>query len=70
MEYLDDEGELWKIDLSCGGDGNDLATSKQLELAEWARMMTIAPIISDMVGSYLFGDEEDGGEEEISEVTV
>lgn len=52
VEFLDpSDQEIYKLDLSCGGDGNDLATSKQLELAEWARLIATAPILADIVDS-------------------
>lgn len=71
VEFLDpDDGEIYKLDLSCGGDGEELATSKYFELAEWARMMATAPIIADLVHDYVFGEDEDGTEDETAESEV
>lgn len=67
VEFLDPDGDIYKIDLSVGGDGEELPTSKYYELAEWARMMASAPIIADMVHDYVFGDD-DGDEDETAEV--
>lgn len=65
IEFLDpDDEDIYKIDLSCGGDGEDLPTSKYFELAEWARMMATAPLIAEMVHDYVFGPGDDDGEQE------
>ena len=69
VEYLDPEdGDIYKVDLSYGSDGDDLPTGKYLELAEWARMIASAPILADMIHDYVFGDDDDGNEEENAEV--
>lgn len=71
IEYLDpSDGTIYKLDLSCDGSGEELAADKYFSLAEWARLMGATPLIADMVGQFLFGEEEDGGDGEISEVTV
>ena len=71
LEYLDPaDGAIYKMDLSCDGSGEDLAPGKYFELAQWANFMAAAPILADMVGQYLFDDEDDGGGDEISEVTA
>lgn len=63
VEFIDsDDGEIYKLDLSCGGDGEELPTSKYFELAEWARMMATAPVIADMVHDYIFGGDDDEDE--------
>lgn len=64
VEYLGSDGEIYKQDLSCAGDGDELSVGKAFELLEWGRAMTISPIIADMVHDYVFGDD-DGGEEAI-----
>lgn len=61
VEYLDPNGEIYKTDLSVGGDGRDLDIGKQLELIEWARSFAVSPLIAEMVHDYVFGDED--GEE-------
>jgi len=69
VEYLDPkDGDLYKLDLSTGGDGDDLPISKYLELCEWGRMIAVAPIVADMVRDYVFGDDDDGNEEETAEI--
>lgn len=71
IEYLDPEDSaVYKLDLSCDNTGEDLAPGKYFELAQWANLMASAPIIADMVGQYLFGEDEDGTDDETSEVTV
>ncbi len=66
IEYLDPEdGDIYKIDLSTGGDGDDMSTGKYYELAEWARMLASAPIIAEMVHDYVFQEEEDDGGEAV-----
>lgn len=71
IEYLDpDDGTIYKLDLSCDGSGEDLSADKYFSLCEWARLIASAPILADMVGAELFGDDEDGTDDEISEVTV
>ena len=58
-EYLHPEtGELWRADFSHDSAGGDLDHGKLLELCEWARMMREAPILADMVCSYLHDDED------------
>lgn len=61
VEYLDPNGEIYKTDLSIGGDTRDLEMGKALELIEWARSFTVSPLIAEMVHDYVFG-EEDGEE--------
>jgi hypothetical protein len=69
VEYLDPDGDIYKLDISVGGDGDDLPTGKYMELAEWARMIATAPIIAEMVHDYVFGsDDDDGEEDETAEV--
>jgi hypothetical protein len=69
VEYLEGD-EIWKMDLSCDGSGSEMFPGKYFELAGWAQMMAAAPVIAQMVSAELFGEDEDGGEEEISEVTA
>jgi hypothetical protein len=65
VEFLDpNDGDIYKLDLSTGGDGDDLPTSKYFELCEWGRMMATAPIIADMVHDYIFQEDDGDGEEE------
>jgi hypothetical protein len=71
VEYLDPEDDaVYKMDLSCDSSGQEMMAGKYFELAQWANLMASGPILADIVGSYLFGEDEDGGEEEISEVTA
>lgn len=64
VEYMDSaDGEIWKIDLSRGSDGEDLSMGKAFELAEWAKTLTIAPMIAEMV--YGFINAEGDGEVEL-----
>lgn len=68
VEYLDPEdGDIYKVDLSCGSDGDDLPTGKYYELAEWARMIASAPFIAEMVHDYIF-EGDDGDDDENAEV--
>jgi len=54
VEYLDPEDdEVYKVDVSCGGDDSELSTEKYFELIGWAWMMTVAPLLADMVRQYL-----------------
>lgn len=69
VEFLDpNDGDIYKLDLSTGGDGDDLPTSKYYELAEWARMMASAPIIADMVADYVYGGDDDDGDQEEAQI--
>lgn len=52
VEYMSPDGEIWKIDLSHGGDMQDMLPGKYFELCEWARMLATAPILAEMVESY------------------
>lgn len=60
VEYMDPEdGEIYKIDFSVGGDGHILGMGKALELLEWGRALTISPLIAEMVLEYVTEDEDD-----------
>lgn len=59
-EILDPEdGEIYKLDLSHNGSGDDLPLAGVLELSEWAKAIATAPFIADIVHQYVFGDAED-----------
>lgn len=70
VEYMSPDGELWKIDLSHGGDLEEMPTGKYFELAEWARMIAMAPTLSEMIATEYFDDDEDSGDDDIADVTV
>lgn len=62
VEYLDpDDDAVYKMDLSCGGNGKDMDLGKQLEMIEWARAFALSDLLADMVHERIFGD----GDEEI-----
>lgn len=61
VEFMDSAGELWKADLSCDESGNELPLAKALELSEWAKAIHTAPMIADIVHSYVFGEEDEEG---------
>lgn len=68
VEYFDvvDE-EIYRMDLSSGSDGEDIAMGKQLELVEWARSFAVTPLIAELVHEYVFGESEDEDpDEEVS----
>lgn len=68
VEYFSSDGEIWKIDLSHTNDGDDLVMGKALELAEWAKTLTVAPMIAEMVHSYMQeADEDDEDDDEDDE---
>lgn len=66
VEYMDAEGEIFKIDLSEDSAGEPLAYGKVLELAGWGRMINELPIVADMIRDFLIDD--DGEEEETAEL--
>lgn len=59
VEYIDTDGELYKMDLSYSRDGEDLSSGKYFELCEWARMMAMAPHLADMIHDHVYGEEGD-----------
>lgn len=64
VEYLNPEdGEIYKADLSHAADGDDLMIGKAFELIEWARMLTITPMIGELIHDFVYGDDD--GEEEV-----
>lgn len=58
MEYMDAEGEIWKVDLSHNGSDGELPLGDVLELAEWAKAVATAPMIADIVHSFLTRDDD------------
>jgi hypothetical protein len=64
VEFMGADGEIYRQDLSCSSDGEDLSMGKSLELSEWARMFTVSPMLGELVHDYVFGEDEDGGEDE------
>ena len=63
VEYIDTDGELYKMDLSYSRDGGDLSSGKYFELCEWARMMAAAPLLADMVRDHVYYEEDEEGNE-------
>ncbi len=59
LEYMDGEGEIWKVDLSHNGSDGDLPLGDVLELAEWAKAVATAPMIADLVHSFIQAGEDD-----------
>ena len=60
VEYIHPEtGEIWRVDMSHDSADDELDHGKLLELCEWARMMREAPILADMVCSFLHGDDDE-----------
>lgn len=63
VEYIDEQGDTWKIDLSNDGSGSELSTAKYIELSEWGRMIATAPVLAEMVHSlihdYVYGEGDD-----------
>lgn len=65
VEYMDDKGEIWKIDLSHDNGGEEISAGKAFELSEWAKMFHQAEILGEMVRDYVFGcddDDDDGSQ--------
>lgn len=55
----EEDGEIYKVDLSHDGSGNELAMDGYLLLAEWAKSIAMAPLIADMVHSFMQQDDEE-----------
>ena len=62
VEFMDESGEVWKMDLSQSLDGGEMALGKSLELIEWARALASSSMVADLVHDYVWGgdDEEEG----------
>lgn len=60
VEYIDPtgDGEIFKVDLSSGGDGHDIGMGKMLELIEWARSFAVSPLIAEMVHDYVHEEND------------
>lgn len=61
IEYMDEEGELWKQDFSHDSAGNELTWEKVSAMCDYARMNSQAPIIAQMV-KHIHNSEEEGDE--------
>ncbi|AEJ92224.1 hypothetical protein SEA_YEET_161 [Mycobacterium phage Yeet] len=49
VEYMTEDGEIWKGDFSHDSAGNEMDHGKLLELCEWARMIRSMSIMADMI---------------------
>lgn len=60
VEYMHPEtGVIWKEDFSRDSSGAGLDHGKALELAEWSRMLRQAPIMAEIVHSFLYPEDEE-----------
>ena len=60
VEYMDPKtGIIWKEDFSRDSFGADLDHGKALELAEWSRMLRQAPILAEIVHSFLHAEDNE-----------
>lgn len=67
VEYMDPDGEIYKQDFSRSGDDGDLSAGKAFELAEWARAITIAPMVAELVHDFVFGEGDEDDEAEVGQ---
>ena len=60
VEYMDEsDGEIYKVDFSHDGTGNDLPLEGVIALAEWAKAVAMAPMIADLVFQFMNDDGEE-----------
>lgn len=70
VEYLTPDGQIYRQDLSFGGDGDDLDPSVMGGLIAWAQAFNLFPMLAPMIHDYVYGDDDGDEDEEISEVTA
>ena len=64
VEYLNENGGIYKLDLSHGADKSDLSTGKGFELAGYANMISMFPYLAEMIHDHCgYDDDEDDGQE-------
>lgn len=59
VEVMEENGEIFKIDLSHNGADGPLPFSDMLEMCEWVKAISTSEIVADLVHQRLFGEEED-----------